>query len=109
MKKENHAKLRHALDNTSKLLEASNLSAEERKELETLRDQMAGSLASSWLPVGVGRKIIMLVFIVLSVKFFMESSYLLAIGMCLLAGFFSPRFVGEAVSLAGRIVGSFER
>lgn len=70
---------------------------------------MAGSLASSWLPVGIGRKIIMLVFIVLAIHFLMESSYLLMIVMLLLAGFFSPRVVGEAVSLAGRIVGSLER
>lgn len=109
MKKENHAKLRHALDNTSKLLEASDLSAEEREELETLQAQIAGSLASSWLPVGIGRKIIMLVFIVLAVNFFRESSYLLMIVMLVLAGFFSPRIVGETVSLAGRIVGSLER
>lgn len=78
-------------------------------DLKELDDQMAGYLASSWLPRGSVRKVILFVFLILAFKYFMQSDYLLTIIMLILASLFSPRAVGELVNFAGKVVGSANR
>ena len=74
-----------------------------------ISDQLAGRLASSWLPVGLTRKIILIVFLILAFKYFIQSDYLIALIMLILASLFSPRAVGEIVNFVGKIVGSINR
>lgn len=77
---------------------------------EELDYQIAGHLASYWLPRGTARKVILFVFLILALKYFLRDDYLLVLLMLLLASFFSPRMVGELVNFVGkvaRIINSF--
>ncbi len=76
----------------------------EHDELKELEDNIAGHLASSWLPRDTGRKIILFIFLILAVKYFMRSDYVLVLLMLLIASIFSPRMVGELANLAGKTV-----
>jgi hypothetical protein len=78
-------------------------------DLDVLHDQVAGHLASSWLPSGIIRKIILFVFVVLAVKFLLDDSYTLTVLMLILASFFSPRAMGELVHFIGSMVGRSKR
>ncbi len=81
----------------------------EHDELKELEDNIAGHLASSWLPRDTGRKIILFIFLILAVKYFMQDDYLLTIIMLILSSLFSPRAIGELVHFIGRIVGMIGR
>jgi len=81
----------------------------EENDLDVLHDQVAGHLLSSWLPDGIGRKIILFVFLGLAVKFLLDDSYLLTILMVILVSFFSPRAMGELVHFVGRIFYHFKK
>lgn len=81
----------------------------EHDELKELDANIAGRLASSWLPQGTTRKIILFVFLILAIKYFMQDDYLLTIIMLVLASLFSPRAMGELVHFIGRIVGMIGR
>lgn len=72
-------------------------------DLKELEYQIAGHLASSWLPRDTTRKIILFVFLILAIKYFMQDDYLITVLMLIFASFFSPRIVGELAHLAGRI------
>lgn len=76
----------------------------EHDDLNELEDQIAGHLASSWLPRDTGRKIILFIFLILAVKYFMQSDYVLVLLMLLIASIFSPRMVGELANFAGKTV-----
>ncbi len=81
----------------------------EHNELKELEDNIAGHLASYWLPQGTTRKIILFVFLILAIKYFMQDDYLLTTIMLVLASLFSPRAMGELVHFIGRIVGMIGR
>lgn len=74
-----------------------------------ISDQLAGRLAFSWLPSDLTRKIILFVFLILAFKYFIQSDYLIALIMFILASLFSPRAVGEIVNFVGKTVGSVKR
>lgn len=81
----------------------------EHDELKELEDNIAGHLASSWLPRDTGRKIILFILLIFAIKYFMQDDYLLTIIMLALASLFSPRAIGELVHFTGRIVGMIGR
>jgi hypothetical protein len=89
-------------DAISKVLEDGNLSAEDREKFETLRSQVAGYLLSPWLPVGVGRKAIMLALIIIGGYGLMIDKPLIALTW-LMAPLFSPRLVGETLRFIGSL------
>lgn len=109
MNKEIHEELNKRLSQINKLLESDNLNHEEREKFEDLRAQIAGSLASSWLPVRATRKFILFIFLIFAFKYFMQSDYLLTFLMLVVASLFSPRAMGELVHFTGRIVGMIGR
>jgi hypothetical protein len=80
-----------------------------KEKEQQISDQIAGHLASSWLPSGLTRKIILFVFVILAFKYFMQSDYLVTLIMLILASLFSPRAMGEVVNFIGKIVGSINR
>lgn len=79
------------------------------KEHNNLEAQIAGHLASSWLPQGTTRKIVLFILLIFAIKYFMQDDYLLTIIMLALASLFSPRAMGELVHFTGRIVGMIGR
>ena len=84
----------------SKVLEDEKLSAEDRGKLETLHSQISGYFFRSWLPVGVGRKAIMLTLIIIGGYGLIIDKPLIAISW-LIVPLFSPRLVGEILHLIG--------
>lgn len=75
------------------------------KEHNNLEAQIAGHLASSWLPRDTGRKIILFILLIFAIKYFMQDDYLFTIIMLVLASLFSPRAMGELVHFTGKVVG----
>ena len=79
------------------------------KEEHHLEDKIAGHLASSWLPKGTIKKIILFVFLILAFKYFMQSEYLLMILMLIFMSIFSPRIMGETVNFLGKMSRKFSK
>jgi VIT1/CCC1 family predicted Fe2+/Mn2+ transporter len=103
MKKDQQVELKKWYENISNLLVDETLSTEERNKLETIKLQIAGSLMRSWLPAGIGRKLIMAALILVVAYFVIQSMYLAAIVTMVLLCLFSPRVVGEATLFMGRL------
>lgn len=82
---------------------------ESNKELTDLHDTVSGITASTWLPSGFLRNLILIGFVIAAVHFLIQSSYLLAILMLVIASLFSPRAMGEVAHLMGRIAHWFDR
>lgn len=90
----------------AKLLKEGNLTAEDRQKLEMLQTQLAGTLLSTWLPFGWGRRSIMIVLFLVGAYGLMEGdSYFLVAWAFLLL--FSPRVVGESTFAFGRFMAGF--
>ena len=106
MKNEQHNKLKESFDNISKILQNQNLSVEERKNFENLHAELAGALLSSWLPIGGGRKFIMLIIALVAIYFLLQSAYLLMIITLIILCMFSPRIIGEIAILIGKAKGN---
>lgn len=100
MDKKQYGEVKKVGDVVSKVLEVENLSAEDRENFETLRSQVAGYLFSPWLPVGVGRKAIMLALIVIGGYGLMIDKPLIALCWPMVP-LFSPRIVGETLRMIG--------
>ena len=82
-------------------LKDTTLTADERAKLEAMRSAVSGALLSTWLPHGNGRRLIMAVIAASGAYgFFAETSIL---NIWWLLPFFSPRIVGEAAYLMGRL------
>lgn len=100
MGKKQYDEVKKVGDVVSKVLEDENLSAEDREKFETLQSQVAGYLLSPWLPVGAGRKAIMLALIVIGGYGLMIDKPLIT--LCwLMVPLFSPRLVGETLRMIG--------
>lgn len=102
MDRETYEEAKKQLDEVARVLREENLTADERQKFETLQVQLAGVLLRPWLPVGWGRRLIMIVLFAVGVFGALAgNSYLLLAWVLLL--FFSPRFVGEFSYALGRI------
>ncbi|MDG1074547.1 MAG: hypothetical protein P8O76_06265 [Methylophilaceae bacterium] len=85
----------------AKLLMDKNIAEDERQRLETLQAGLSGVLHRTWLPLGWGSRLIMLVlFLVGAIGFSQQSGYFLF--AWILLPLFSPRLVGEFTYLLGR-------
>jgi hypothetical protein len=83
-------------------LENDNLSAEERHKLEQSYAQMCGYLASPWLPVGIWRKIVMVILLIFGAYGFAVDKPIIAVCWVLIPAF-SPRIVGETFFFIGQL------
>ena len=103
MEREQDDELKKSFEGISKILERSDLTAEERKKFEILKDQLAGSLLSSWLPLGRGRKSIMIIVALIAIYFLIQSAYISMIITLIILCMFSPRIVGEIAVIIGNM------
>ena len=89
----------------SALLTEGNLTPEEKQRLEISSAQLAGTLCSTWLPFGWGRRTAMIaLFLVGALGLVVGNIYFLI--AWLFVPLFSPRFVGECAYLLGRLSSS---
>jgi hypothetical protein len=102
MDSEQYRQIKKASEIVKNSLENDNLSAEERQKLEISQAQMSGYLFSPWLPVGTGRKAIMLALIIIGVYGLMIDKPLIALTW-LMVPLFSPRLVGETLRFIGSL------
>ena len=86
----------------AKLLSEGNLSEEEKQKFEILQAQLAGVLLNPWLPFGWGRRSIMIILFLIGIFGLIEGNNFLMLSWLLLP-IFSPRFIGEASCLLGKI------
>lgn len=100
--KRTYAEVRYKLDNET-------LTAAQRKKLQTLSAALAGQIFSPWLPVSTGRRLIMLVIVILGFQQAIWYENYQPFLWWFLLPFFSPRVVGEVVHLAGRATSPFLR
>jgi hypothetical protein len=98
--------MKNSFEEIREMLKDGNLSAEERKKFESLSAQLAGKLASAWLPCDWGRRSIMLLIFLIGVVGFVVGSIPMVCGWILLP-LFSPRITGEVNSLVGYLVRFF--
>jgi hypothetical protein len=86
-----------------KIMDNPELADEIGKVHSGIKDQMAGFLLHPWLPVGIGRKIIMLVIVLVSItaaEIYQNNFFYL---LLLILPFFSPRISGETLMFIGKI------
>jgi hypothetical protein len=102
MNRETYEQAKKQLEEIDNHLREGNLTAEERQKFETLKTQLAGVLLHPWLPVGWGRRSIMIILLIIGIYGLAEGrNYLLLAWVLLL--FFSPRFVGELFRVLGKV------
>jgi len=91
---------RQMLELIHESLRDDNLTTELRQELERTASMLAGYQASFWLPPTLGRKVLMVLFLLAGIiGFFQWSPWL---GLFILLGCsFSPRIVGELLYFIG--------
>jgi hypothetical protein len=102
MNKEEQKELKGVLEELNNELQNENLTQEQKKEIELRKARISGTLMSIWMPIGIGRKILMgSFFLIGSLGFFTQYEWL--IWSFLIAGLFSPRLVGEISHKFGRM------
>ena len=101
MDSEQYRQIKKASELVKHSLEHDNLTAEERQQLEQSYAQMCGYLASPWLPIGIGRKAVILALLILGAYGFAIDKPLIALCWILIP-LFSPRLVGEALLIIGK-------
>jgi hypothetical protein len=109
MEKEfSHEKLTKQFDALSLLLKNPNLSEEGRKELNNAQTVIAVNLMNSWLPRDLGRKLIMLVILIVGISGTMagNSSWLFIL---LILPLFSPRIVRRISIIIGYLKGNHKK
>lgn len=102
MDKETQEDAKQTMEEISELLKDETLSAEELHILEIHQAALAGTLLRSWLPLGWGRRLIMIGIVALGVYGITEDNYQVFVWWLLLP-FFSPRIVGEIGYFLGKL------
>jgi len=88
-------------------LKSGALTAEQRKELETHRAKLAGSLLSTWLPFSWWRRLAMFVLLLLGTLWPLGGSPIWVVAWVLML-LFSPRIMGETAFSLGRFAAGFK-
>jgi hypothetical protein len=101
MDKKLNQQLKDLLEKLMNIRENEDLTQEEREKLDLDIARISGQLLSPWLPLGIMRKILMSVFILIGFLGFI-SQYQWLIYSFIIAGFFSPRVVGETAMMIGK-------
>ena len=93
MDRKTYEEAKKSSEEIAKLLREGNLTAEEKQKFETLQAGLAGALLSSWLPLGWGRRAIMIALLLVGSYGIVESNNYQSLAWLLLP-FFSPRLMG---------------
>lgn len=101
--KEKYEEAKKASQEIARLLSEGNLTTEERLKFERLHTQLAGVLASPWLPVDWGRRAIMIFIFLIGLYGIIQGHPLLSV-IWLMLLIFSPRVVGEVAVALGKTV-----
>ena len=102
MDKKQHQEIKNTLEQIQNELKGDDLTQEKREEFELHAAALAGSLASSWLPLGIVKKVAMLTFFCIGILGFI-TQYDWLIWSFLIACGFSPRIVGEVALKLGQL------
>ena len=101
MDSEQYRQIKKASELVKHSLQHDNLSDDERHKLEQSYAQMSGYLLSPWLPVGFGRKVIVVALLIIGICGVVIDKPIIAV-CWLLIPLFSPRLVGEALLIVGK-------
>ena len=104
MDKKTQSTLKKQLKEITELLKSDGLTIEQREEFELLSAKISGSLLSVWLPVDIGRRLIMVILFLIGLYGLMNGNNYFLISWIFLP-MFSPRLVGEIAHLMGRFAG----
>jgi len=102
MDRDQYHQIKKTSDLVKKALQNDNLSVDERQRLEISQAQMSGYLCSTWLPVGIGRKSVMVALLIIGIYGVVIDKPIIAV-CWLLVPLFSPRLVGEFLLMIGTI------
>ncbi len=105
MEKEDFKKAEKLFNATQKVVDSKILSEKEKEPFQKINAQLAGVLLSSWLPRDWGRKIIMLIILLLAVFGALKIDVLFLL-LLLILPIFSPRMMGGLIMFIGRIMGN---
>ena len=101
MDKETYDSAKRAFEEVKEQLKRDDLTSEERAELVMHADRLSGLLLSIWFPMGIGRKLIMLVIFLVGIYGLLIGNHYFLFSWVILP-MFSPRLVGEIAFLMGR-------
>ncbi len=104
MKLDERERAKHALAEIRRRLDHEPLALDQREELERHAAALSGALLSTWLPVGWGRRALMIGIIILGFEESIRGN-LQPLVWWLLLPVFSPRLMGEAAYFVGRLLG----
>ena len=95
------------LDEIQRELATQPLTPDQRRELELHSARLAGQLCSVWIPVSWGRRLLMLAIFLVGLQQAWVGNYY-GLLLWLLLPTFSPRIMGEAAFLWGRLSRNFQ-
>jgi hypothetical protein len=102
MDKETYDLAKKQLDEVTEHLKGDDLTIEQREELEILQAKLSGGLLSIWFPMGIGRKLIMVVIFLVGIYGLVIGNHYFLFSWIILP-MFSPRLMGEVSYFMGRI------
>ena len=105
--RQTYAEAKKLLDEIHHELQNEQLTPKQRKELELHSASLAGVLCSPWLPVAWPNRIIMAAIFLFGLQQAATGNYEPLVWWLLLP-FFSPRIMGEAAFLLGRLSRLFQ-
>ena len=105
MHKDEQQQLRDTLAGVTEALKDETLSEEQRNELETHAAALSGSLLSTWLPVGWGRRLIMIAIVALGLYYAIMEENFEPLLWWLVLPIFSPRIGGMVSYFIGALTG----
>jgi len=105
MNKDEQQQLKDTLAVFTESLKDETLSEEQRNELETHAAALSGRLLSTWLPVGWGRRLIMIAIVALGLYSAIMLENFQPFLWWLALPFFSPRIMGMVSYFIGALTG----
>ena len=106
--RQEYDEVKKLLDEIQQELATQPLTPEQRKELELHAARLSGQLLSLWFPLSWTLRLTMAAIFFFGLQQAWVGNYQ-AMVWWLLLPFFSPRIMGEAAFLWGRLVGAFAR
>ncbi|MDO8283281.1 MAG: hypothetical protein Q7U10_11785 [Thermodesulfovibrionia bacterium] len=105
MNSEEHKALKDALALIQEEIDKGNLSLEEKEAFESTSAQIAGLLCRAWFPRDLGRRLIMLLIMIIGFIGLVYDHKLLMLCWLVLP-LFSPRLMGEVLFAIGSVKNS---
>ena len=102
MDKETYGSAKKTLEEINEHLKSDDLTVEQREELEVHSAKLSGVLLSIWFPMGIARKLIMVVIFLVGIYGLVIGNHYFLFSWIILP-MFSPRLMGEVSYFMGRI------